>query len=119
MKNGGLIPWNFPVYCGSSKTLHQIGKIPYERRFEEPFSGRSVLFGSIEYHPISSTDKARLHQVGTKVLPGIFVSYELYAGGIWKGHVLVADVEELEFSDATEIYARRLNAEEVLSPKER
>ena len=30
-----------------------------------------------------------------KVLPGLFLGYALYAGGIWKGDVLVADLEEL------------------------
>ena len=40
----------------------------------------------------------------------------LYAGGIWKGDVLVADVEELETMDASEIYSKRLNAKEVIFP---
>ena len=30
----------------------------------------------------------------------------LYAGGIWKGDVLVADLEELETMDASEIYSK-------------
>ena len=38
-------------------------------------------------------------------------------GGLWKGNILVADIGELENLDASEIYARRLNAKEVLSPK--
>ena len=38
------------------------------------------------------------------------------AGGIWKGDTLVADIEELEQMDASEIYAKRLNAKEVLTP---
>ena len=32
----------------------------------------------------------------------------MYAGGIWKGDVLVADLEELETMDASEIYSKRL-----------
>ena len=40
------------------------------------------------------------------------------AGGIWKGDVLVADLEELETMDASEMYSRRLNAKEVIFPKE-
>ena len=39
-----------------------------------------------------------------------------YAGGIWKGDTKVADTEELEEMDATELHARRLNAKEVLTP---
>ena len=39
--------------------------------------------------------------------------------GIWKGDVLVADIEELETMDASEIYSKRLIAEEVIFPKEK
>ena len=40
-------------------------------------------------------------------------------GGIWKGDVLVAELEELETMDASEIYSKRLNAKEVIFPKEK
>ena len=59
---------------------------------------------------------SRLHQFGSKVLPGIFLGYALHAGGTWKGDVLVADIEELEQMYASEIYAKRLNAKEVSAP---
>ena len=42
----------------------------------------------------------------------------MHAGGIWKGDVLIADIEELETMDASEIYSKRLNAKEVIFPKE-
>ena len=38
----------------------------------------------------------------------------MIAAGIWKGDVLIADIEELEMLDASEIHPRRLNAKEVL-----
>ena len=38
--------------------------------------------------------------------------------GIWKGDILVADLEELETMDASEIYSKRLNAKEVIFPRE-
>ena len=38
-------------------------------------------------------------------------------GGTWKGDILVADIEEVEKMDASEIYPRRINAEEVLTPR--
>ena len=38
--------------------------------------------------------------------------------GIWKGDVLIADREELETMDASEIYSKRLNAKEVIFPKQ-
>ena len=71
----------------------------------------------VEYHPISAKDLSRLHQFGAKVLPGVFLGYVLYAGEIWKGDIVVADIEELEQMDASELYTRRLNAKEVLTPQ--
>ena len=38
---------------------------------------------------------------------------------MWKGDVLVADLEELETMDASEIYSKRLNAKEVIFPEEK
>ena len=70
----------------------------------------------VENHPISAKDLSRLHQFGSKVLPGKFLGHALHAEEIWKGDILVADVEELEKMDASEIHAKRLNAKEVLTP---
>ena len=63
--------------------------------------------------PISAKDQSRIHQFGKKVVPGLFLGYPLYAGEIWKGDMLVADIEELETMDASEIYSKRLNAKNV------
>ena len=67
-------------------------------------------------HPISAQDLSRLHQFGLKVLPGIFLGRALHAVRIWKGDILVADIEELKQMDVSEIYGERLNAKEVLTP---
>ena len=88
---------------------------PYERRFGESFKGPIIPFGAlVDYLPNSEKDKARIHQFGKNVSPGIFPGCALIAGGIWKGDILIADVEEIEKLDASEIYTRRLNAKEVL-----
>ena len=68
----------------------------------------------VEYHPSSPKDQATIHQFGKKVLSGIFQGFELIAGGIWKGDILIADLEDLEKLDASDIYPRRINAKEVL-----
>ena len=92
-------------------------KTPYERRFGQPFKGPIIPFGSlIEYHPVTAKDQSRIHQFGQKVLPGLFLGYALYGRRIWKGDILVADFEELETMDASEIYSGRLNAKEVIFP---
>ena len=49
-----------------------------------------------EADPFTAKDQSRIHQFGKKVLPGLFLGYALYAGGIWKGDVLISDLEELE-----------------------
>ena len=56
--------------------------------------------------------------MGKKVLPGLFLGYGLYAGVFWKGDVLVADLEELETMDASEVYSRKTQCERGdISPK--
>ena len=107
------------TYLRNIQDLLSDGKTPYERRFGKPFKGSIILFGSlVEYYPISAKDQSRIHQFGKKVLPGLFLGYALYAGGIWKGDILVADIEELETMDASEIYSKRLTAKEVIFPKQ-
>ena len=108
------------TYLRNVTDLLSDGKTPYERRFGQPFKGPIIPFGSlVEYHPITAKDQSRIHQFGKKVLPGLFLRYALYAGGIWKGDVLIADLEELETMDASEIYSKRLNAKEVISQTRR
>ena len=107
------------TYLRNVTDLLSDGKTPNERRFGQPFKGPIIPLGSlVEYHPITAKDQSRIHQFGKKVLPGLFLGYALYAGGIWKGDVLIADLEELETMDASEIHSKRLNAKEVIFPKE-
>ena len=108
------------TYLRNVTDLLSDGKTPYERRFGQPFGGPIIPFGSlVECHPVTTKDQSRIHQFGKKVLPGSILGYTLYAGGIWKGDVLIADLEELETMDASEIYSKRLNAKEVIFPKEK
>ena len=104
-------------YRRNIQDLLSDGKTPYERRFGMLLKGPVVPFGAmVECHFVSAKDTSRPHQCGPKVLPGIFFGYVLYAGGIWKGDIMVADIEEEEQVDASEIHARRLHAEEVPTP---
>ena len=93
-------------------------KYPVKGGSECLITGPVIPFGAmVEHHPISAKDQSRLHQFGAEVLPGIFLGYALYAGRIWKGDIVVADIEELEEMDAPELHVRRLNAKEVLTPQ--
>ena len=109
------------TYLRNVTELLSDGKTPYERRFGQPFEGPIIPFGSlVEYHSITAKEQSKIHQFGNKVSPGLFLGYALYAGRIWKGDVLVADLEEeLETMDASVIYSNRLNAKEVILPKEK
>ena len=120
MKVGGQILWKTHTCLRNVTDLLSDGKTPYERRYGQPFEGPNIPFGSlVEYHPITAKDQSRIHQFGKKVLAGLFFGYALYAGGIWKGDGLVADLVELETMDASEIYSKRLNAKEVIFPKQK
>ena len=75
---------------------------------------KDLLFHYVRCLSIThAKDQSRIHQFGKKVLPGLFLGYALYADGIWKGDVLIADLEEVETMDASEIYSKRLNAKET------
>ena len=105
-------------YLRTSQDLLADGKTQYERRFGESIRGPIIPFGAqVEYLLTSERDKARIHQFGKKVLPGIFLGYALIAGRIWKENILIADIEELEKLDASEIYPRRLSAKVLITQK--
>ena len=96
------------TYLRNVTDLLSDGKTHYERRFGQPVKGPIFPFGSlVEYHPITAKDQPRIYQFGKKVLPGLFLGYALYVGWIWKGDVLVADLEELETMEASEIYSKK------------
>ena len=117
MKIGGQILCNASLICETFMIYYLMGRPQYERRFGEPFNGPIFPFGSlVEYYPVSAKDQSRIHPFGKTVSLGLFLGYALYAGGIWKGDVLIADFEELETMDASEICSERLNAKEVIFP---
>ena len=101
-------------------TIYQQRKCACNRDvLENHLKNRSFrLVHLVEYYPVSAKDQSRIHQFGKKVLPGLFLGYALYAGRMWKGDVLIADLEELETMDASKIYSKRLNAKEVIFPRE-
>ena len=96
MKVGGQILWNVTPICETSQIYYLMRRRPMKDVVGNHLKGPIIPFGSlVEYHPITVKDQSRVHQFGKKVLPGLFLGYALYAGGIWKGDVLVADLEEL------------------------
>ena len=99
-------------YLRNSQDLLSDGKTQYERGFERPLNGPVIPFGAmVECHLVSATAS-----IWSESLARCVLGYALYAGGIWKGDIVVADIKELEEMDASELHARRLNAKEVLMP---
>ena len=103
MKNGGQILWNVTLICETFKISYLMGRPHVRDVLGNLLEDRLIPFGSlVEYHPITAKDQSRIHQFGKKVLPGLFLGYALYSERIWKGDIMVADVEELETMDASE-----------------
>ena len=85
----------YHCYLRNIQDILSDGTTPYEWRFGMPSYGPVIPFGeTVEYHPISAKDLSRVHQFGSKVLPGIFLGYALHAGGIWRGDIMLADSEK-------------------------
>ena len=106
------------TYLRNVTDLLSDGKTPYERGFGNHL--KDLLFHLVHWLSVTlllrRTSQESIN-FGKKVSPGKFLGYALYAGGIWKGDVLIADLEELETMDASEIYSKRLNAKEVIFPQ--
>ena len=120
-KNGGLIPWNAAAIC-------EIFKISCLMK-------RHFMKGGSEYHwmawsfrlvhwlninsPISAKDQSRIHQLGKKVLLGLFLGYALYAGEFGRETSWSRAFRNWKRWTASEIYAKRLNAKKVLTHPKR
>ena len=104
--NGARIPWNAILIC--ERYLLSDGKTPYERRFGELLkdqSSRLVHWLSITLL-LRKTSQESIN-LERKSYLDLFLGYALYAGWIWKGDKMVADMEELETMDASEIYSKK------------
>ena len=110
MDSGGQTLWNVLAMYAVCKIFYQMGRLLLTgvlKNYKVLFSGPIIPIGAnVEYHPISAQDQARFHQYGKKLLPGFFMGCALHAGGrrSWKGDLLVADVQELQEKDASEVY---------------
>ena len=91
------------------------GKRASEKRYGMTFDGPSIPFGTlIEYILITAKDKSRIHQFGQKTLKGIFLGFVLRAVGGWSGDLMIAGYEDLQESEASEIYVKGFKNQEVI-----
>ena len=107
------------TYLRNVTDLLSDGMTPYERRFGQPFQGPIIPFGSlVEYYPITAKDQSESINLERKFYLDCSSDTFSTRGGIWKGDVLIADLEELETMDASEFYSKRLDAKDVIFPKQ-
>ena len=118
MKIGGQIPWNAIPILETFKISCLLGRLHTKGVLENNLKDRLCHL----VHWLSITPSLRRTSQESNNLESltwiVLLGYALYAEGIWKGDVLVADLEELETMDASEIYSKRLNAKEVIFPKQ-
>ena len=102
MKNGGLIPWSAAVVCGMSKTSWKMEAHRIKGDLENHLSPGYSVGPMVEYHPVSAEDPIWQESFTWNVLLG----YALIAGKFWKGDIVVADIQELDNLNASEIHPR-------------
>ena len=101
---------NATVIC--PKTLWDENSVWW--KFGEPLKGPITPFGAlVEYHTISARDQSRIHQFGKEVWLGIFLGYELIAGGILERRCSDCGLGRFGAVGWSEIYPR-INATEEL-----
>ena len=111
MKNGGQILWNVTPICETSQICYPMERRPM-RLFGQTFKNRSFHL----VHWLSITlQLRRTSQESINLERKYYLDCSsdtlLHAGGIWKGDVLIADLEELETMDASEIYSKKTQCE--------
>ena len=100
----------------SAKRTKQTGrqKVNYQRRCGISFDGSDIPVGNALYlDPNPTKDESRPHQLGTKMLPGIFIGYARNSGGGWAGDLIIPDWLGIENNVASEVPAKRVKSKEV------
>ena len=93
MKKWRQIPWNAILICETFKISSLMGRLQTKDVLENLLKGQSFLL----VHWLSiilflrKTSQESIN-FGKKVLLGLLFGYALYAGGIWKGDIMVADM---------------------------
>ena len=120
MQVGGQILWNVTPICETSQIYYLMGRRPVKDVLDNHL--KDLLFHLV--HWVSITLLSPYNCEGSVKNPSIWkesltwIAPRIRSGEIWKGDVLIADLEELETMDASEIYSKRLNAKEVICPKQ-
>ena len=120
MKVGGQILWNATPICETSQISYLMGRRSMKDVLGNNLTDRLFLL----VHWLSITQKLRRtsqESINLERKSYLDCSSDTHCTRekFRKGDFLVADIEELETMDASEIYSERLNAKEVIFPKEK
>ena len=116
-ENWWLILWNGVPICETFKISCLMGKLHTKGVLENKRTSHSVWFiGRVS--PYFCERPAKNPSIWKESLTWIVPWIRSARGENLEGDILVADIEELETMDASEIYSKRLNAKEVIFPKE-
>ena len=97
-------------YLRNVQDLLADGKTPSLKAIRRTIqSSRGPFRALVDFYSISARDQSRIYHFGKNFLS--------IAGRIWKGDILVADSEEFENMEASEIHPRRINGKEILTPQ--
>ena len=119
MKNGGQILWNVTPICETSQIYCLMGRLHAKDVLENLLFDQSFRLAHWLYFTLflrrTSQESINLERKSYLDCSSDTLCTRC---GIWKGDVLITDLEELETMDASEIYSKRLNKKEVIFPKE-
>ena len=117
MKNGGRIPWYVTAICETFRIFYLMGRHHMKGGSECPLTDQ---LSRVDQWPNITLflPKTNRHYINLAQKSCQVSSLDTCCpwGGIWKGDIMVAEIEELKEMDASELHARRLNAKEVLTP---
>ena len=107
-KNGGLVLWSAVAICEMSKTSWQMGKHLMNGDLENLSKDQSFRLAPWLNIILSlrKTSQGSINLV-RKFCLKCSSDIQCLLGGSWKGDILVADVEELEILDSSDIHAGR------------
>ena len=85
MKVGGQIPWNVTPICETSQIYCLMGRRPMKDVLGKHL--KDLLFHLVHWLSIILLLRRTSQESINKVLPGLFLGYELYAGEEWGGNL--------------------------------
>ena len=118
-KNGGWIPWSASVFCAEKS-----GSLVWWEDTKWKAVRNAILLVQWYRSEQWSNITLFLRRTCRDHINLVLKSCQVYSSvmlctreAVWKGDIMVADIETLEQMDASELHARRLNAKEVLTLK--